>query len=290
METRGKEALGRGLEALIPRAPDGLQQVDVDLVAPNPEQPRTYLDPVALQELCDSIREHGLLQPLVVTRVISPTGAASYQLIAGERRLQASRLAGLTRVPVVVREATDVNRLELALVENLQRADLGPLEEAQAFRRLIEDHGLTQDEVARRVGRGRAAVANSVRLLGLSGAIQSSLASGEISAGHARALLGAEEDDTRQRLLGLVRERGLNVRQTEALVRAARDRRVTAPSFKPTKPSADPEREALEERLSAALSTQVQLQPGRAGGRIVIRYYGDEDLQEILDVLLRGRG
>lgn len=284
---RSRGGLGRGLAALIPASEDGVQQVDVDLIAPNPDQPRGRAAPEALAELSESIREHGIIQPLLVTRIPSPDGAASYQLIAGERRLEAARIAGLERVPILVREATDSERLELALVENLQRADLTPLEEAQAYRRLIDDFGLTQEETARRVGRGRVAVANSIRLLGLDAGSKASLAAGEISAGHARALLGAGDQEARARILALIAGNGLNVRQTEALVQAAREEPAEP---KPKRAAvADPEREALEERLQRALATQVQLMPSRRGGRIVIRYYGDDDLQELLSVLLRGR-
>ena len=284
---RNRGGLGRGLAALIPASEDGLQQADIDLIASNPHQPRERIDPDALAELSQSIREHGVIQPLLVTRIRSENGVASYQLIAGERRLQAARLAGLSQVPVLVREATGRERLELALVENLQRTDLTALEEAHAYRRLIEEFGLTQEEAAHRVGRGRVAVANAIRLLGLDGRSKASLAAGEISAGHARALLGAADEQTRGRILDLIAEKGLNVRQTESLVQAARE--------EPAQPrpkrgvALDPEREALEERLQRALATQVQLMPARRGGRIVIRYYGDEDLQELLGVLLRGR-
>lgn len=282
---RSKGGLGRGLSALIP-AGNGVQQVDVDLIAPNSEQPRGPVDSTTLQELAQSIGEHGVLQPLIVTAVTSTNGATSYQLIAGERRLQAARLAGLQRVPVLLREATERQRLELALVENIQRADLTPLEEAQAYRRLIDDFSLTQAEVAQRVGRSRVAVANSVRLLGLSDAIRARLAAGEISAGHARALLGLEDEEQRLQLLALVVARGLNVRQTEALVQTARTQTTRGPEKRVAEP--DPERDALEEQLRAALATQVRLLPGRRGGRIIIRYYDDDDLQGVLRVLLQG--
>jgi len=285
--TPTRSALGRGLAALLPSSPSATQQVDVDLIAPNPQQPRRQFDPEALEELAESVRHHGILQPLIVTRDVSESGAPSYRLIAGERRLQAARRAGLARVPVVVRDAQEIERLELALVENLQRADLTPLEEAEAFRRLVDEFGLTQEEVGRRLGRGRVAVANALRLLGLSPTIKASLASGEISAGHARALLGAELEEDRLRILGLIQARGLSVRETEALVRALR---AEPPRPKPrAASSADDERAALEERLQAALATQVELRPSRRGGSIVIRYYDDDDLQELLSLLMRGR-
>ncbi len=280
--------LGRGLAALLPTSSETVQQVDVDLIAPNPEQPRRQFEPQALEELTESVRQHGILQPLVVTRDVSASGAVSYRLIAGERRLQAARRAGQMRVPVVVRDAQEIERLELALVENLQRADLTPLEEAEAFRRLVDEFGLTQEEVGRRLGRGRVAVANALRLLGLSPAIKSSLASGEISAGHARALLGAEAETDRLRILDLVRTRGLSVRQTEGLVRSLRPE-AERPKRR-SHAALDEERAALVERLRTALATQVELRAARRGGSIVIRYYDDDDLQELIDLLLRGRG
>src|SRR5690606_22959384 len=193
--TNRRMGLGRGLDALIPGGHSSssrtasVEQVDIDLIAPNPHQPRTVFDPEALAELAESIREHGVIQPLIVSRPDTP-GAAPYQLIAGERRLLASRQAGLTKVPVVIKEASPQALLELALVENLQRQDLGPLEEAVAFKRLADEFALTQEQIADRVGRSRPAVANSLRLLTLSEEIRASLARNEITAGHARALLG----------------------------------------------------------------------------------------------------
>src|SRR6266508_4655620 len=186
--TNRRSALGRGLGALIPNLHPAVEEVDVDLIAPNPHQPRNVFDADALSELADSIREHGIIQPLIVSR---PDGqsAAPYQLIAGERRLLAARQAGLARVPVIVKEASPQALLELALVENLQREDLGALEEAAAFRRLGEEFSLTQEAIATRVGRSRSAVANSLRLLSLSPEIQASLSRGQIPAGHARTLL-----------------------------------------------------------------------------------------------------
>jgi ParB family transcriptional regulator, chromosome partitioning protein len=290
MTARGerKTGLGRGLGALLPTSGESIQQLDVDLIAPNPDQPRKHFAADALEELAESIAQHGVLQPLIVTRDVSASGAVSYRLIAGERRLQAARRAGLARVPAVVREAQANQRLELALVENLQRADLAPLEEAEAFRRLTDEFGLTQEEVGRRVGRGRVAVANALRLMGLPAEIKASLSAGEISAGHARALLGAEDQSEQLRLLQTIRARSLSVRQTEELVRSLRSEAV-AKTRQPGR-SESAELEALQERLRQALATQVEVQPSRRGGRIVIRYYDDEDLNELLDVLLRGRG
>ncbi len=280
----GKTGLGRGLGALIPGG-GGVDEVDIDLITPNPEQPRQRFDEAALDELAASIREHGLLQPLVVTRLVAENGAVSYRLIAGERRLLAARRAGLTRVPVVVRETTPRGLLELALVENLQRADLGPLEEAQAYRRLAEEFGLSQEAIAARVGKSRVAVANALRLLSLPEPIKEGLSSGLISEGHARALLGLPDAAARLQAYAEVTGRALSVRQTEELVRRLR----TAPPATPAPRASsrpDPDLAAIEERLRRALGTQVRLERSRKGGRIVIQFYGDEDLTALLARLL----
>ncbi|HEY7295065.1 MAG TPA: ParB/RepB/Spo0J family partition protein [Dehalococcoidia bacterium] len=298
---RGR-GLGRGLGALIPRMPaaegpaadttragadaeaaqrGGPVAVDLDLIAPNPLQPRAVIDPETLGDLVESIRQHGVLQPLIVSRK-QRAGGVSYQLIAGERRLHAARAAGLQRVPVVVREATPQERLELALVENIQRADLNPLEEALAFQRLGGEFGLTQETLARRVGRSRTAVANTLRLLSLDDEIKASLAAGEISEGHARALLGLADAAQRRQLWRQIVERGLPVRQTEELVRRLREQ----PAPGQRRRDADPELAHWAERLQAALGTGVQIERGRRGGRVVIQFYSDEELTALLENLL----
>jgi ParB family chromosome partitioning protein len=275
--------LGRGLDALIPggghRQNASVELVDIDLIAPNPHQPRTVFDSEALDELAESIREHGVIQPLIVSKPETP-GGAPYQLIAGERRLLASRRAGLERVPVIVKEASPQGLLELALVENLQRQDLGPLEEAFAFKRLGDDFALTQDAIANRVGRSRSAVANSMRLLSLSEEIQASLARNEITAGHARALLGIDDPEERRRAWIRIVEGHLTVRDAEALAK----RGVQAPR-EVTPPRRPAEVAALEEHLRGALGTRVDLTKGRKGGRIVIHYFSDEELESIVDRL-----
>jgi ParB family transcriptional regulator, chromosome partitioning protein len=289
-QTSGR--LGRGLGSLLPSG-SGVSEVDLDLIVPNPRQPRTTIAPDALAELAESVRAHGILQPLVVSRVVTPSGAVTYQLIAGERRLRAARAAGLTRAPVVVREATPQDLLELALIENVQRADLDPLEEAAAYRRLIDEFGLTQEAVARRVAKSRVTVANALRLLALPEAIRASLAAGEISEGHARALLGAPDDEARLRAWQETVAAGLTVRQTEELVRRLRDAPVEAAGTQPAaeparaRPS-DPALADIEERMQRALGTQVRLERSRKGGRIVIRFYGDEDLNALIERLLGG--
>jgi len=271
--------LGRGLDALIPSIQPSVEQVDIDLIAPNPYQPRTVFEPEAVAELAESIKEHGVIQPLIVTRPADRSGAP-YHLIAGERRLLASRQAGLTKVPVIIKEASPQALLELALVENLQRQDLGALEEAHAFKRLGEEFELTQEQIATRVGRSRSAVANSMRLLTLSEEIQASLAKGQITAGHARALLGIDDLDERRRAWLRILEGNLTVRDAEALAkRGAVVRIATAPARR----SADIA--ALEEQLRGSLGTKVDLSKGRKGGKIVIHFYSDEELESIIDRL-----
>ena len=270
--------LGRGLSALIPPDVAGVDEVDLDLIVPNPQQPRFSISEESLQELTQSIREHGVLQPLLVS---ASDAEGTYQLIAGERRLRAARLAGLSRVPVVVKEAATHERLELALVENLQREDLSPLEEAQAYRRLAEEFGMSQEAIAARVGRSRTAVANTMRLLTLSDEIKAGLAAGAISEGHARALLGLKSEDDRHTAWLQVTERQLNVRQTEALVRRWPDGAASPDS--PARPQDDPETAALESKLRAAVGTKVELRRRSTGrGRLVLHFYSDDELTGLL--------
>lgn len=277
---RFRSGLGRGLSSLIPSYGPAVETVDVDLIVPNPQQPRSRIDRQALAELTESVRQHGILQPLLVSRLQAEDGTVTYQLIAGERRLQAAKEAGLTKVPVLIKEATPRDALELALVENIQRADLNAVEEAQAYRRLIDEYGLTQEEVAARVGKSRTAVANALRLLGLSDDIQASLINGEISEGHARALLAITDAEERRRAWRQVVAEGLTVRQTEALARAWN----TAPAVKaaPNR-QADADRDAIEEALRVALGTKVQLIKGRRGGRLIIHFYNEEELQALVE-------
>ncbi len=277
-----RRGLGKGLDALIPagETPGGVIQVPIEAVRRNPRQPRSRFDEAALEELAASIREHGVLQPLVVSREAESDG---YVLIAGERRLEAARLAGLETVPVVVRQVEEQERLELALVENLQRADLNPLEAAEGYRMLAEDFGLSHEAIARRVGKSRAAVTNALRLLKLAPEAQAALRDGRISEGHARALLGLSATSAQAAALRVVLERGLSVRETERLVRRWKEAGQRRGKDRP-----DPEVEALEEELRAALGTRVSLRRGRRGGRLVIYYYSDEELNAIIE-RLRGK-
>lgn len=285
-----KRGLGRGLGALIPIREEGPREVLIDSIVPNPLQPRQKLDMEALEELAVSIREHGLIQPLIVSQLhpepgeeASDTGTPRYQLIAGERRLEAAKLAGLTRVPVIIREATPQEMLELALVENIQRADLNPLEQAAAYRHLMDDFGLTQEQVAERVGKSRVVVANSVRLLRLPEEIKNSLAQGQITEGHARALLALEKPDDQLKLWKAILKRGLNVRQTEEMVR----RMTSGPRPKQSSRLSSPETQALEEQFREALGTKVQLFRSRRGGKLVIHFYSEEELQAIYELIVK---
>lgn len=271
---RGQRGLGRGLSALIPQNTPGFQEIPVEAIVPNPRQPRQRIAPEALAELADSIRRHGLLQPVIVTRLPSDQGAPRYQLIAGERRWQAARMAGLTRIPALIKEATPEETLALALVENIQRADLNPLEEAAAYRQLIEEFGLTQEEVAARVGKSRAAIANTLRLLNLPEVLKTALAEGRITEGHARALLGLPSEAAQCEALTRLQAERWTVRETEEYVRRAQ-RHETAPP-------AEPEIAALEERLQQALGTRVQIVRRGRGGRLVVYFYSDEQLESLL--------
>lgn len=261
----------------------GPEQVDIDLIAPNPEQPRTNFEPEKLRELADSIREHGIIQPLIVSR----DDSGSYRLIAGERRLQAARLAGFPTVPVIFREAADAELLELALIENIQRADLNPIEEAAAYRRLIDDHGLTQEDAARRVGKSRAAVANAMRLLALEPDIRRSLVAGELSEGHARALLGIAESRTRLNAWRDVIRKRLSVRDTEALVRRLTAENDSLPARGPvTTARRDAAFSEIEGQLRRALSTRVSVTPARGGARILIECFSPEEFEGVVHQIL----
>ena len=290
MTSSHRPALGRGLSALIPKTGSGagVETVDIDLIVPNPHQPRSRFDPETLRELADSIREHGVLQPVVVTQAGADLGPATYQLIAGERRLQAARMAGVTCMPVVVREAAGKELLEIALVENLQRQDLNPLEEAQAFRGLSDEFGLTQEQIATRVGRSRVAVANTLRLLSLEDDIRASLASGQITEGHARALLGIEESRTRLDAWRRIVADAMTVREAEEIARALKS--VSRPGAKVARRSVkktDPHVTALENELRHAIGMPVAIKKRRTGGSVVIRFHSDDELQGIIARIVR---
>lgn len=288
-----RSGLGRGLGALIPRSQTGVQELEVNRIAPNPQQPRLQVDEGALAELAESIRQHGVLQPIVVTRLEGETDG--YILIAGERRWRAAQLAGLSTIPAIIKEAAPRQRLELALVENIQREDLTPLELAAAYRALIDEHGLTQEQIAQRVGKSRVAITNTLRLLQLPRPAREALAAGRISEGHARALLGMPSEAALLTGLEEVIQRGLSVRQTEELVRRSNARATEAvgptatASLAETAPRYDPDLAYLEERFRQALGTRVQIVRSRRGGRLIIHFYSDDELDGLYQLMCGDR-
>jgi ParB family transcriptional regulator, chromosome partitioning protein len=285
-----RTGLGKGLDALIPSG-DFTPQPETALpasavafvnpanISPNPRQPRAHIDPHELAELSASIRQHGLIQPLIVT---AAGQSGQYILIAGERRLLAARQAGLSEVPVVVREANEQQLVELALVENVQRADLNPLEAAEAYRQLAEDFHLSHEEISTRVGKSRVTITNTLRLLKLPASAKQALAQGRISEGHARVLLSLPTLEAQDSALQIILQRDLSVRQAEELVR-----NLIRPASSPRpRPSPPPEIKALEDRLRDELGTKVVVNHRSKGGTLVIHYYSEEELNNLVDHLL----
>jgi ParB family chromosome partitioning protein len=277
------QGLGRGLASLIPQRNAGQPttiEIPVGRIGANPRQPRKRFDTEGLASLTASITEHGVLQPIQVTETVDGD-----QLVAGERRLRAAQAAGLDRIPAVVRQLADRDQLQLALVENLQREDLDPLETADAYRQLIDEFGFSQEDLASRVGRARSTVANTLRLLELAPGVQAAVADGRLTEGHGRAL-GGLATQLQDRVLDSVIGQELSVRQTEELVRRLRE-----PKPQPEGPPArraDPDLERVEEDLRRALGTKVSLARSRRGGRIVIEYYSDEELGRLYERLTGG--
>jgi ParB family chromosome partitioning protein len=287
-----KPGLGRGLGALIPGANDleasrsGITEIAVTDIRANPRQPRLVRgqEALELEDLAASIKEHGVIQPLIVTR--TEGAGAPYTLVAGERRWRAAQLAGLTHVPAIIKEVTPQEMLEIALVENIQRNDLSPLEEAAAFQQLINEFGLTPDAVAERVGKSRVAIYNTLRLLKLPGQAQAALMQGEISEGHARALLSLSSAVDQLAVLEEIKKHSLSVRQTEELIR-----RLNSPKTTAKKAQRDQRWQGAKEyesRLREVLGTKVALMRSRKGGRIIIEFYSDEEFEAIYDKLVGG--
>ncbi len=280
------QGLGRGLAALIPqRSETRATSTDLPIasIRPNPDQPRRRFSDAEMTTLTASIREHGVLQPVLVAETLD-----GYELIAGERRVRAALAAGLDRIPALVRHLDDRERLELALIENLQREDLDPIESAHGFRRLIDDFGMTHEMIAERVGRARSTVANTLRLLDLAAVVQAAIADGNITEGHGRAL-GGLSPEHQEHVLGAVIEQELSVRQTEELVRRLREPKPPANAEQPEDARVgDPDLERIEEDLRRSLGTKVSLARSRRGGRIVIEYYSDEELGRLYDRLTGG--
>lgn len=252
-----------------------IQEVEVDLISPNPHQPRVLFDEMKLKELAASIKEHGIIQPLVVTRE-----GDQFEIIAGERRLQASKIAGLKSVPVIVREASEQQKLELAVIENIQRHDLNPIEEAKSYKSLTEDFDLSQEEVALRVGKSRSTVANKIRLLTLPVEIQKSLIEGKITEGHAKAILAIDNLEKQRALYELILKNNLTVRQVED-----KTKEISVRTHK-RNIVADPETRQIEDEISQKLGTKVKISKSGSGGKVIIEYYSKEELENIISKIL----
>jgi ParB family chromosome partitioning protein len=277
-----RPALGRGLSALIPDAPlaatpgERAMEIDTDRLRPNRFQPRVHMDDAKIDELARSIRAHGVIQPIVVR----PAGDEEYEIIAGERRWRASQKAGLLKVPIVVRDLPDERLLAAALIENIQREDLNPIEEAQAYRRLGEDLGLTQEQIAEAVGKDRSSIANHVRLLRLPHEVRENVAAGSLSMGHARAILGLTDEAAQLRVSREVVSKKLSVRETEALVA-----RAGQPAVKRAAETKDVHTRAAEDRLRFSLGTQTRIVRKGHGGRIEIDFANENELQRLFEFL-----
>lgn len=281
-----KTGLGRGLDALISSGeftPEnvpavtsgGYETLPIENISRNPRQPRSQMDQEELEELAASIRENGIIQPLIVTPAGEPE---KFTLIAGERRLLAAGMAGMDTVPVIVREASELQRLELALIENVQRSDLTPLDAAEAYRQLADDFSLSHEQIAQRLGKSRVSVTNTLRLLKLPEDVRLSLNKGKITAGHARALLGLPTEQAQSAALQSILKHELSVRQTEELVQKLLGQR----SHTESKPAPKPDVSYLEERLRQRLGTRVTLNPRKKGGTLVIHYYSEEELDALV--------
>lgn len=280
-----RQSLGRGLDSLIPKNPEtestGYQMVSTNLLKPNPSQPRKQFEQGALEELAESIKENGVIQPLIVRRI-----DGGFEIVAGERRWRAAKIARLEKLPVVIRTATDQDVAELTLIENIQREDLNPIEEAEAYEKLSERFGLTHDDIARKTGKNRSVVTNQLRLLKLSDKAKEALVSGSITAGHARALLAAPSPEEMNSLLGEVLKKDLTVRRTEALVK-----KKSSDTEQPAGPALNEVAEdiftrELTEELSGKFSTKVRISRNKTKGKIEIEYYSPEELERIVGILL----
>lgn len=283
-----RPGLGRGLDALIPSGDQNIQsaisnknisQIPVEKISPNPQQPRGTSNLADLENLAASIREHGIIQPIIVTQA---SNTDTFTLVAGERRWRASQLAGLKTVPAIVRTVTQQEQLELALIENIQREDLNPLERAEAYQHLINDFSLSHEEVAKRVGKSRVSITNTLRLLNLSKPVRLALNKHSISEGHARALLALSTSRAQDAALNTIINLNLNVRQTEALVKKLSGKKPVAVKSTET----PPEIKDIEDRLRGFFKTKVNLKRSKNGGSITIFYYSDEELNAILDLIL----
>ncbi len=281
-----RKALGRGLSSLIPETPragaTGVLSLDLGLIQPSPDQPRKQFDEAALEELANSIRSHGVLQPVVVTRE-----GSGYRLVIGERRWCAASRAGIKKIPAIVREVKDRDRLEMALIENLQRRDLNPLEEAQAYRLLLDEFDLAHDELAGRVGKSRSHVSNLLRILNLDASVLAHVAGGRLCMGHARALGGLTDRGEQKRLAARVLNQSLSVRALEALISTAAGSDGKGEQAAGTRKRRDPNILAAEDKLKAALGTTIRITGNRGRGKIVIDYVNQSELQRLFELLER---
>lgn len=282
-----KKGLGKGLSGLLGENPEllepeknnGTVKLKINNVEPNKEQPRKFFDADKLDALADSIREHGIIQPITVTKGKN----GNYSIIAGERRWRAAKKAGLKEIPVIIGEYTPEEAAELALIENLQREDLNPIEEALGYRQLLETYNLTQEHISKKLGKSRSAIANSLRLLSLDEQIRILVADGKISSGHARAILSVEDKEIREALAKRITEGGLSVRQTEELAKQLSKKRPVKTEKQPT--ADDVEIERISERMTSALGTKVKISHTAKKGKIEIEYYGNSDLERLLNLL-----
>lgn len=277
-----RRGLGKGLDALIPgdflpQSSGREQQVAIIDIAPNPSQPRGEINDEGLEELAQSIIEHGILQPLILSKSASDK---QYTLIAGERRLRAAEMAGLESVPAIIRDVTEQERLEIALIENIQREDLKPLEAALAYQQLNDEFNLSHDDISKRIGKSRTAITNTLRLLKLPDDVQLALHAEKISEGHARALLGLSSKKSQSAVLQSILAKHLNVRQVEDLVRKLSGQKGKTVQEVKTVP---PEVRSLEDQLRTLLGTKVTLKHGKGGGTVIIHYYSEEELDALIE-------
>lgn len=275
-----KSALGKGLGALIPEKEEkqineGVKEVDINEISPNEEQPRKNFDLEKIEQLSQSIKEHGIIQPIIVKRE-----GEYYRIVAGERRWRAARLAGLKKVPIIEKELTDKETMEISLIENIQREDLNPIEEALAYKKLINEFGLTQEELSKRVGKSRPAITNSMRLLTLDSRVIDMILNQDITEGHGKIIAGIEDKDLQYEIAIKVVNDGLNVRQTEKLIQSLGNKKTE----KTKTDSKDIYIKDIEARLKSVLGTKVSINKGRKKGKIEIEYYSEDDLQRIIDL------
>jgi len=276
-----KRGLGRGLEALIPiidKSEENIQEIEVERIVANDKQPRKSFDESKLDELAESMKQHGVLQPVILRKK-----GNLYELVAGERRWRAAAKAGIEKIPAIIKELSDAEVMEIALIENLQREDLNPLEEAMAYKTLMDDFGLTQEELSKRVGKSRSQIANTVRLLNLDGEIQNLISQNKLTAGHARALLSIQDNVTRLKLAKKINQEALSVRQTEQLVKKITKENKKEEDKGPKE--INPVINDITEKLQRFLGTKVKIKGNEKKGKIEIEYYSGEELERILDLI-----